>query len=83
MLTAATSAAALGNHIIAAGMALTQAMALEDPAPQYQIIIAPRASSVDKPRLKDLVAAYKSPEFRAFVENDPKTKGFSKPEHWR
>ena len=76
-------AAALGNHIIAAGMALTQAMALEDPAPQYQIIIATRAGSVDKPWLKDLVAAYKSPEFRSFVESDPKTKGFSRPEHWR
>ena len=76
-------AAALGNHIIAAGMTLTQALVLEDPAPAYQIIIVARAGSTDKPWLKDLVAAYRSPEFRSFVENDPKTKGFSKPDHWR
>ena len=76
-------AAALGNHVLAAGMTLTQAMALEDPAPQYQIIIAARAANAQAPWMRDLVAAYRSPEFRQFVENDPRTKGFSKPDYWR
>lgn len=75
--------AALGNHILASGRALTDAIVLEDPAPQYQIIVVSRAGSAEKPWAKDLVAAYKSPEFKAFVTSDPKTKGFSIPDYWR
>ena len=33
--------------------------------------------------IKELVAAYKSNDFRSFVEKDPKTVGFSKPDYWR
>lgn len=76
-------AAALGNHILAAGMLLTDAIALEDPAPQYQIIIAMRAGNLQSAWAKDLLDAYKSQAFKTFIENDPKTKGFSKPEYWR
>ena len=76
-------AAALGNHVLAAGMLLSQAIALEDPAPQYQIIIAGRKANAEAQWMKDLVSAYKSPDFRNFVEKDPKTIGFSKPDYWR
>lgn len=76
-------AAALGNHVVASGNALTDAIVLEDPALKYQIIISAREGDKDSQWAKDLVEAYKSPEFRAFVENDPKTAGFSTPAHWR
>lgn len=76
-------AIALGNHILAAGMLLSQSFALEDPAPQYQIIISARADKVNTDAIKELVAAYKSNDFRSFVEKDPKTVGFSKPDYWR
>jgi ABC-type metal ion transport system substrate-binding protein len=33
--------------------------------------------------IKKLVTGYKSNEYRRFVENDPKAKGFSRPEYWR
>jgi D-methionine transport system substrate-binding protein len=74
---------ALGNHVLAAGMLLTDALALEDPAPQFQIIVVARKGSLERPWLKDLIAAYQSPEYRKFVETDPKAKGFSKPDYWR
>lgn len=74
---------ALGNHIVASGMLLSDAIALEDPAPQYQIIVASRADMAASPAIQQLAAAYKSPEYRRFMESDPKAKGFSKPEYWR
>ncbi|MES2483901.1 MAG: MetQ/NlpA family ABC transporter substrate-binding protein [Pseudomonadota bacterium] len=74
---------ALGNHIIASGMLLSDAIALEDPAPQYQIILVARQGAVNSPALQQLVSAYKSADYRRFIESDPKSKGFSKPDHWR
>lgn len=73
----------LGNHVIAAGMLLSSALALEDPAPEFQIIIAARAGSADAPWLRDLLAAYRSPEFRAFIQNDARSRGVSTPDYWR
>lgn len=74
---------ALGNHVLAAGMLLTDALALEDPAPQFRIIVVAKKTSEGKAWLNDLVAAYKSAEYKKFVETDPKAKGFSKPEYWK
>lgn len=76
-------AAVLGNHVIASGMLLSSAIALEDPAPQYRIILVSRKGAVGSPLIKQLVEGYKSAEYRKFVENDPKAKGFSRPEYWR
>ena len=76
-------AAILGNHVIAAGMLLSSAIALEDPAPEFQIIIAARAGNAETPWMRDLLAAYRSPEFREFIANDPRSRGFSTPDYWR
>lgn len=76
-------ALALGNHVLAAGMTLSEAIVLEDPAPQYQIIISARQGAVSSPAIQALAAAYRSADFRRFVETDPKAKGFSKPDYWR
>ena len=77
------AAAILGNHVIAAGMLLSSALALEDPAPQYRIILAARDDVAKGPLVARLVEGYKSDAYRRFVENDPKAKGFSRPEYWR
>jgi D-methionine transport system substrate-binding protein len=77
------AAAILGNHVIAAGMLLSSALALEDPAPQYRIILAARGDVAKGPLVAKLVEGYKSDAYRKFVENDPKAKGFSRPEYWR
>ena len=76
-------AAALGNHVIASGSSLADAMVLEDPAPQYQITVVGREENEDAQWAQDLVAAYRSDEFRSFVESDPDTAGFSTPDYWQ
>ena len=76
-------AAILGNHVIASGMLLSSAIALEDPAPQYRIILVARKDVAKSPLIQQLVDGYKSAEYRSFVENDPKAKGFSRPAYWR
>ena len=73
----------MGNHVIASGHLLSEALVMEDPAPQYQIIVTTRAGNADKEYTKDIVAAYKSDEFKTFIKNDPKAKGFSIPDYWR
>ena len=77
------AAAILGNHVIAAGMLLSSALALEDPAPQYRIILVARDDVAKGALVAKLVEGYKSDTYRRFVENDPKAKGFSRPEYWR
>ena len=77
------AAAILGNHVIAAGMLLSSALALEDPAAQYRIILAARQDVAKGELMAKLVNGYKSAEYRRFVETDPKAKGFSRPEYWR
>lgn len=76
-------AAILGNHVIAAGMLLSSALALEDPAPQFRIILVARSDVAKGALIKQLVDGYKSDTYRKFVETDPKAKGFSRPEYWR
>jgi D-methionine transport system substrate-binding protein len=76
-------AAILGNHVLAAGMLLSSALALEDPAPQFRIILVARKDVAEGPLVKQLVEGYKSDTYRRFVETDPKAKGFSRPEYWR
>ena len=76
-------AAVLGNHVIASGMLLSSAIVLEDPAPQYRIILVARKDVANGPVLKQLADAYKSADYRKFIETDPKAKGFSRPEYWR
>ena len=76
-------AAVLGNHVIASGMLLSSALVLEDPAPQYRIILVARKDVANNAVLKQLSEAYKSADYRKFIETDPKAKGFSRPEYWR
>ncbi|KHA51331.1 MetQ/NlpA family ABC transporter substrate-binding protein [Sulfitobacter geojensis] len=76
-------AAALGNHVISSGNLLSQSFSLEKPALQYQITVVGRDANANSEWAEALVEAYKSDAFRAFVESDPKTIGFSTPDHWQ
>lgn len=75
--------AVLGNHVIASGMLLSSALALEDPAPRYRIILVARREAANGVRVRRLAEAYRSADFRRFIETDSKAQGFSRPEYWR
>ncbi|MFC4779091.1 MetQ/NlpA family ABC transporter substrate-binding protein [Paenibacillus sp. GCM10023252] len=72
-----------GNHVIAAGMKLSEAIQLEEPEEKFQIIVTIRPEDKDKPFVKAIEEAYKSEEFRKFVETDENAIGFSKPSYWK
>ncbi|ANE45181.1 hypothetical protein SY83_01235 [Paenibacillus swuensis] len=72
-----------GNTIISASKSLSDSLLLEEPAEDLQIIVAVKEGNKDKTYLKDLAAAYQSPEFKKFIETDEKAKGFSKPEYMK
>lgn len=56
------------NYALAAGLSPTKdAIAREDVHSPYANLIAVRAQDKDKPWVKKLVAAYQSPEVRAFI----------------
>ncbi|CAM5772885.1 metal ABC transporter substrate-binding protein [Labrys miyagiensis] len=62
------AAAVNANYAVTAGLDPTrEAILIEDLKPQYTNLIAVRASDRDKPWVAQLVAAYRSPEVKAFV----------------
>lgn len=73
----------VGNHVIAAGMKLSEALMLEDPPGIYQIILSVSEENEDAQFAKDLVEAYQSDEYRTFIETDADAIGFSKPDYWK
>ncbi len=71
-----------GNFALAAGLKLTDALALEKTGPAYQNLVAVRVIDKDKQWVKDIADAYRSPAFLAvikkqfpgFVETDDQLK---------
>jgi D-methionine transport system substrate-binding protein len=59
-----------GNFALASGLKLTEALALEPTSPTYQNLVAVRTEDKDKPWIKDLEAAYRSPEFLAVIKKN-------------
>ena len=70
-----------GNFALASGLKLTEALALEKTGPTYQNLVAIRAEDKDKPWVRDLEAAYRSPEFLRTTET--KFAGFVKTDYQR
>ncbi|SAL42596.1 lipoprotein YaeC [Caballeronia sordidicola] len=70
-----------GNFALAAGLKLTDALLLEKIPPYYLNLVAVRTGDLQKPYVKDISAAYRSPEFRHVV--DERFQGFSKPDYLR
>ena len=70
-----------GNFAISSGLKLTEALKLEDLADRYINVVAIRTADAEAPWVKDLQAAYNSPEFKALVAE--KFQGFVLPLAWR
>ncbi|MGA0595789.1 MetQ/NlpA family ABC transporter substrate-binding protein [Enterovirga sp. CN4-39] len=61
------AAAVNTNYLVSAGLNPADAIVKEDPKGPYVNLIAVRAADKDKPWVKELVAAYRSPEVKAFI----------------
>jgi D-methionine transport system substrate-binding protein len=66
-----------GNFALAAGLKLPDALLLEKIPPYYLNLVAVRTADLNKPYVKDITSAYRSPEFRRVI--DERFAGFSKP----
>ncbi len=62
------AAAVNTNYATPAGLKVTDAILREDPKGPYVNVIAIRSADRDKPWVKTLVDAYRSPEVKAFIE---------------
>jgi len=75
-------AAIQGNFAIAYGLKLTDALKLEAMTLPYVNVVAVKRSNQDAKFAQDIVAAYKSPEFRKVFEADPVWKGYRLPDYF-
>ena len=66
-----------GNFAISSGLKLTEAVILEKTPDHYLNVVAVKTADKNSAWAKDLVEAYRSPEFKAVV--DSKFKGYAKP----
>jgi ABC-type metal ion transport system substrate-binding protein len=74
-LTEVDLSAILGNHVIAAGMLLSSALALEDPAPQFRIILVARDDVAKGPLIEKLVDRLQVGRVPAFCRDRPQVQG--------
>ncbi len=70
-----------GNFALASGLKLSEALALEETPDQYMNLVAVKTADKDKQFVKDIVEAYKSPEFKKLTETE--FVGFVKPDYQR
>ena len=66
-----------GNFAIASGLKLTEAMVLEKTPDYYLNVVAVKTEDQDKAWTRDIVAAFKSPEFKAVL--DKHFQGYARP----
>ncbi|MGQ7279100.1 MetQ/NlpA family ABC transporter substrate-binding protein [Brevibacillus thermoruber] len=68
-----------GNFALASGWKLSDALKLEQTPKPYIIVLTVRTADKDKPFVKDLVEAYRSPSFDELIDRE--FQGFIKPEY--
>ena len=66
-----------GNFAISSGLKLTEAVALEKTPDHYLNVVAVKTDDKDKPWARDLVAAFRTPEYRAAL--DKHFAGYARP----
>lgn len=66
-----------GNFAIASGLKLTEAVVLEKTPDHYLNVVAVKAEDKDKPWAQDIVAAFKTPEYKAVL--DKHFVGYARP----
>ena len=72
-----------GNYVASAGLKISDALVVEETPQEHVVIIVVREDDLDKPWAKALKAAYESPEFEAYIKNEPLFDGFILPKAWR
>jgi len=81
-LTDADFGAVQGNFAVASGMKLTDALKLEEMTLPYVNVVAVKRANQDAKFARDIVAAYKSSEFRRIFEANTAWKGYRLPEYF-
>jgi D-methionine transport system substrate-binding protein len=81
-LSDADFGAVQGNFAVANGLKLADALKLEDMTPPYINVVAVKRSNQDAKFARDIVAAYKSPEFRRIFDANPAWKGYRLPDYF-
>jgi D-methionine transport system substrate-binding protein len=76
-------AAIQGNFAIYSGLKLTNAFALEKMTTPYINVVAVKRGKADSAWAEDIVAAYKSPAFKAAILSDRFYDGFALPDYLR
>jgi D-methionine transport system substrate-binding protein len=76
-------AAIQGNFAIFSGLKLTNAFALEKMTAPYVNVVAVRRGNAESQWAKDIVAAYKSPGFKAAILADRFYDGFTLPDYMK
>lgn len=71
-----------GNFAVANGLRLTDALKLEDMTLPYVNVVAVKRANRDTQFARDIVAAYKAPEFQKIFEANPAWKGYRLPEYF-
>jgi len=66
-----------GNFAISSGLKLTEAVVLEKTPDHYLNVVAVKTEDKDKPWAKDIVAAFRTPEYRAIL--DKHFAGYARP----
>lgn len=66
-----------GNFAISSGLKLTEAVALEKTPDHYLNVVAVKTDDKDKPWARDIVAAFRTPEYRAAL--DKHFAGYARP----
>ena len=66
-----------GNFAIASGLKLSEAIALEKTPDHYLNVVAVKTEDQHKPWTQDIVAAFKSPEYKAVL--DKHFQGYARP----
>ncbi|MFT4117604.1 MetQ/NlpA family ABC transporter substrate-binding protein [Bradyrhizobium sp.] len=76
-------AAIQGNFAIFAGLKLTNAFALEKMTTPYINVLAVKKGNADADWVRDIVAGYKSPTFKAAIAADRFYDGFTLPDYMK
>lgn len=75
-------AAIQGNFAVSSGLALTDALKLENMTPPYVNVVVVKRGNQDKAFARDIVAAYHSPAFQKAFDANPAWKGYRLPDYF-
>lgn len=68
-----------GNFVVSGGLKLTAALALENLADKFSVVVAVDEKNLDTPWAKAIAAAYASPEFASYISSHSEYDGYHLP----